>query len=95
MSYGGGCRRGLDPVLLWLWCRLAVAAPIQPPAWEFPYAIGMALKKKPKLSPCEGKGQQGEPGKGESRLFIPSVEDHGVLARIVGQAASGSVPVSL
>ena len=31
-----------DPVLLWLWCRPAAAAPIQPLAWEPPYAIGVA-----------------------------------------------------
>ena len=31
---------------LWLWPWPAVAAPIQPLAWEFPYAGGMALKKK-------------------------------------------------
>ena len=38
--------------LLWLWCRLAAAAPIQPLAWEPPYAGGaaqeMAKKKKKK-----------------------------------------------
>ena len=34
-----------DPVLLWLWYRLAAVAPIQPLAWETPYATG-ALKKK-------------------------------------------------
>ena len=27
-SCGVGCRCGLDPVLLWLWCRLAAAASI-------------------------------------------------------------------
>ena len=30
---------------LWLWCRLAVTAPIQPLAWELPRAMGVALKK--------------------------------------------------
>ena len=35
-----------DLALLWLWWRLAVAAPIRPLAWEFPYAIGAALKRK-------------------------------------------------
>ena len=35
-----------DPVLLWLWCRSAAAAPIQPLAWEPPYAAGMALKRQ-------------------------------------------------
>ena len=28
--------------------RLAAVAPIQPLAWEFPYAVGAALKKKQK-----------------------------------------------
>ena len=35
-----------DPVLLWLWCRLAAVAPIQRLAWELPYAAGAALKSK-------------------------------------------------
>ena len=34
-----------DPALLWLWCRPAATAPIQPLAWEPPYAEGVALKK--------------------------------------------------
>ena len=37
------CVKG--PVLLWLWCRLAAAALIQPLAWELPYAAGVALKR--------------------------------------------------
>ena len=39
MSCGVGCRRGLDPVWLWLWGRLASVAPIRPLAWEPPYAV--------------------------------------------------------
>ena len=39
---------GLDLELLWLWCRSAAAAPIQPLAWELPYALGVVLKKKKK-----------------------------------------------
>ena len=31
-----------------LWCRLAAAAPIQPLAWQLPYASGVALKSKKK-----------------------------------------------
>ena len=43
------CRRhGSDPVLLWLWCRLAAAAPIGPLAWEPLCAVGAALKGKKK-----------------------------------------------
>ena len=46
MNFSVGCRLGLDPVLLWLWCRLAAVAPIRPLAWKLPYAMGVALKKK-------------------------------------------------
>ena len=35
-----------DPVLLWLWPRLAAVAPIRPLAREPPYALGAALKSK-------------------------------------------------
>ena len=48
MSYGIGCRHGLDLVLLWLWCRQAARAPFQPLAWEPPYAADAALKKTKK-----------------------------------------------
>ena len=41
-------RCGLDSVLLWLWCRPASVALIQPLAWELPYATGVALKRKNK-----------------------------------------------
>ena len=44
MSSGVGCRLSSDPALLWLWCRPAAAAPIQPLSWEPPYAEGAALK---------------------------------------------------
>ena len=46
MSSGVGHRCGLDPVLLWLWCRLAAVAPVRSLAWEPPHAVGMALKSK-------------------------------------------------
>jgi len=45
VSCGVGRRRGSDPTLLWLWCRLEAAAPIQPLTWELPYATGVALKR--------------------------------------------------
>ena len=48
MSCGVGCRRGLDPELLRLWCRPVATAPIQPLAWEPPYAAGAALEKAKK-----------------------------------------------
>ena len=40
-------------MLLWLWRRLAAAAPIRPLAWEPPYAAGATLKRQKKLLiPC-------------------------------------------
>ena len=43
---------------LWLWCRLAAIAPIQPLAWEPPYAMGAAQEmakrqKKPQKTKNE------------------------------------------
>ena len=52
----GGPRYASDPMLLWLWCRPAAVAPIQPLAWEPPYATGMTLerqKKKKKKNTAE------------------------------------------
>ena len=46
MNSGVGLRLVLDPALLWLWCRPAAAAPIQPLAWEPPYAMALTLKGK-------------------------------------------------
>ena len=48
MSCGVGGRRGSDPMLLWLWHRPAVTAPIQPLAWELPYAVRWPKKEKKK-----------------------------------------------
>ena len=48
MSCGVGCRRSSDLALLWLWCRLAATAQIQPLAWEPPYAACVALKRQKK-----------------------------------------------
>ena len=45
---GMGCRRGLDPMLLWLWHSPAAVALIRPLAWELPYASRVALKTKKK-----------------------------------------------
>ena len=45
MSCDVGHRRGLDPTLLWPWCRAAAIAPIGPLAREPPYA-GVALKRQ-------------------------------------------------
>jgi len=42
VSCGVGCRRGLDPTWLWLWCRPVATALIRPLAWEHPCATGAA-----------------------------------------------------
>ena len=46
MSCGVGRRGGSDLAWLWLWCRPGATALIQLLAWEPPYAVGVALKKK-------------------------------------------------
>ena len=48
MSYGVGGKHGLDPMLLWLWHRLASAAPVRHLAWELLNATVTALKTKTK-----------------------------------------------
>ena len=45
MNCGVGHRCGLDPKLLWLWYRLAAAAPIRPKAQELPYSVGATAKR--------------------------------------------------
>ena len=50
MRCGVGHRQGSDLGLLWLWlwCRPAATALIQPLALEPPYAMGAALKRQKK-----------------------------------------------
>ena len=67
MSCGIGVRHCLDPALLWPWCCLAAIAPIQPLAWEPPYATSAAPKKKKKKkkkkeSNCSCSGHCGGSG---------------------------------
>ena len=35
-----------EPKLLWLWHRVAAAAPVWPLAWELPYDVGAALRRQ-------------------------------------------------
>ena len=58
MSCGVGRRHGLDPVLLWLWCRPAATALIRPLAWEPPYVAGVALKSKKEKNEKERKNSE-------------------------------------
>ena len=39
------CRCGSNPALLWPWCSLAAAAPVQPLARELTYVAGAALRR--------------------------------------------------
>ena len=48
MHFGVGHSHGADPVLPSLWHRPTAVTPIQPLAWEFPYATGTTLKRKKK-----------------------------------------------
>ena len=63
MSCGVGLRCCLDLALLWL--RLAPAAPIQPLAWDPPYATSAALKKKKKKK----KTKKNSPNKNKKAGF--------------------------
>ena len=40
LGFGVGHRCSGDPALPWLWVRPSAAPPIQPLAWELPYAMG-------------------------------------------------------
>ena len=50
--------RSSDLVLLWLW--LAAAALIQPLAWELPYAMSAALKRKTNKQKNNNKKKQAQ-----------------------------------
>ena len=43
---------------MWLWCRLAAAAAIQPLAWGLPYAEGAALKSHKKRKNAREGGRE-------------------------------------
>ena len=58
MSCGVGHRRGLDPSLLWLWCRLAATVLVQPLAWEPPYVVGATLKRQKKRKKKKRKAKE-------------------------------------
>ena len=58
MSCGVGCRRGLDPTLLWLWRRPVATALIRPLTWESPYAVEVALEKAKRQKKKDGGEQR-------------------------------------
>ena len=44
--------------MLWLWRRPVATAPIRPPAWESPYAVGAALEKTKKTKKKKKKRER-------------------------------------
>ena len=60
MSWGVGCRCGLDLAQLWLWCRLAAVAPTRALAWEPPYAAVKSKKKKGQVKSNEETTRQSQ-----------------------------------
>ena len=48
MSCDVGHRHILDPMMLWLWHRLAATAPTGSLTWDPVYAVGAALKRQKK-----------------------------------------------
>ena len=67
---------GSEPVLLWLWHRLAAIALTQSLAWELLYAVGTALKGKRernRLTDTENKllvtQEEREQGKDKLRVW--------------------------
>ena len=65
MSCGGDHRYGSDPVLLWLWCRLAATAWVRLLAWECPYAMGVTLKQQKKKKKRENEKERKKERKGK------------------------------
>ena len=57
LTYGVGCKHGLDPELLWLWRRPIAIAPIRPLPWELPYAMGATKKIKTKQNKKKNKNK--------------------------------------
>ena len=76
MSCGIGRRHGLDPKLLWLWCRPAAVAPIGPLAWKLPYAMHVALKSKKKKKKKKKKEREREKKKKKRKEKKERVDFH-------------------
>ena len=67
--------------MLWLWCRLAAAAPIQPLAWEPPHAVGAALKRQEREREGKGgkEGKEGRKGRREGDCQLYRIILHWVI----------------
>ena len=58
-----------DLALLWLWCRPAAAGPIQPLAWEPPYATNVVLKRQKKTKKRKKKKEKKKEGVASLKQF--------------------------
>ena len=74
-----GCRRGLDPELLWLWCRVVAVAPSGPLAREFPYATPVALKSKKNKKEIKCVSSQTEQERSGTDRRVMEFEGGGLL----------------
>ncbi len=86
MNCGVGRRCSSDPVLLWLWRRLAATVLIRPLAWDHPYAMGAAqemakkTKKKIKKERVQVKMRRGSSCHGSVETNSTSIhEDTGLI----------------
>ena len=86
MSCDAGLKSGLDTVLLWLWCRLAAAAPTQPLAWKLPHAIGVDLKRRKKKEKKKKKKNQ------NPRRWVTEVKDRLVPPFLQPMTQSSGAP---
>ena len=68
VSCGVGRKCGLDPALLWLWCRPVATALIRSLAWEPPYALGAAPEKTKNKQTKQTNKQTKTLTSGSSRL---------------------------
>ena len=57
--------------LLWLWRRLAAAAPFPPLAWKLPHATGTALKRKERKTKRKKERKEGRKIKCARYIITP------------------------
>ena len=70
-------------MLLW-WCRPAAAAPIQPLAWELPYAAGAALRRKEKKKNSGALLQNAFPSQRPEYVTMTSSGDYNKFPQLGG-----------
>ena len=84
MSCGAGGRHGSDPALLWLWRRPVATAPIQPLAWEPPYAAGAAQEIATTTTTKDERQKKRQKKKCESVVFFI------VICRVIKRMCFGA-----